>query len=290
MRSLRAGFSTTKRIDCPKSHFRSKYLPMTSKRKPLWRTKMWWFGPFVDITGRSLSIRSAWRYRLLEWCRRVWDIRKSHLFRRLVADSFFTLWVATDLYSLYNGTTRLLPLNVLGGVFGSALVVSEWTVFYEDYRDSRPLHVLWQPRVMQSPQQPNLYVHIESKNLLPFEIRCTFVDESNHMIAGQSYPTPEQQFVPGNNIAQQFFYPTQIPRTALIHLRRFQLVVEITPLLSVPAIRETWRDQYVIKETIGRFEMAGSSGGGWTGVPCRLQRWFFPEDQDQEWRDWMKGV
>jgi hypothetical protein len=180
--------------------------------------------------------------------------------------------------------------NVLGAFFGSALVVAEWTVFYEDYRDSRPLHVLWQARVMQSPQAQNLYVYIESKNLLPFEIRCTFVNEANQMIAGQSYPTPEQQFVPGKGIAEHFFYPTQIPRSALNHLKRFQLLVEITPLLSIPAVRETWRDQYVLNEKTRKFEMTISSGGGWTGVPCRLQRWFFPEDQDPEWRDWMKGL
>lgn len=231
-----------------------------------------------------------WKHRLLEWCRRLWDIRKSHLFGRLVADLFFTLWVATDVYALYNGTTPLLPLNEWGAAFGSLLVLSEWAVFYEDYRDSRPLHVLWQPRVMQSPRAPNLFVYIESKNFLPFEIRCTFIDEANKVIEGQFYPALEQQFVPRKGIAEHFFYPTQIPRSSLNHLKRFQLLVEITPLLSMPAVRETWRDQYVFNETTGRFEMTISSGGGWTGVPCRLQRWFFPEDQDQEWRDWMKGL
>jgi hypothetical protein len=261
-----------------------------SKRKPMWMTKMWWFGPFVDLTGKSMNVWSAWQHRLLDWSRRLWDVRKSPLLRRLVADLFFTLWVATDVYALYNRTIPLIPLNVWEAVFGSALVVAEWTIFYQDYRDNRPLHVLWQPRLMQAPQPQNLYIYLESKNLLPFEIRCTFVNESNQLIAGQSYPTPEQQFVPNKGVAEHFFYRTQIPRSALNQVKRFQLVVEITQLLSVPAIRETWRDQYVFNEATGKFEMAGSSGGGWTGVPCRLLRWFFPEDQDQTWRDWMKGL
>ena len=163
------------------------------KRKAMWLTKMYWFGPFVDLSGNPVGIRATWAIRFRQFAERIWTVRKG---RRLVANIFFTFWVSTDIVALIQGTTPPLPLSIWGAIFGSALVLSEWCIFWEEFRDSAPLHVLWQPRISQPPQQPYLYVHFESKNYLPFEARCTFANDRD--VAIGVCPSEYQEFVPNN--------------------------------------------------------------------------------------------
>jgi hypothetical protein len=118
----------------------------------MWLTKMYWRGPFVDITGKSLSIRTAWAYRLRQFAKRVLALRKG---KRLVADIFFTLWVFMDVLALIRGTVPLLPFSVWGAIFGCLLVLFEWIIFREEYMESAPLHVLWQPRYWSLPSSPS---------------------------------------------------------------------------------------------------------------------------------------
>jgi hypothetical protein len=145
-------------------------------RKPIWLTKMYWCGPFIDPGGNTVSIHAAWLHRAKQFGRRLLTVRNG---KRLVADIFFTLWVSTDVLELAEGKTPVLPLAIYGAVFGSLLVCFEWLIFYEEYRNSAPLHVLWQPRVAQAPHQPNLFIYFECKNSLPFEVRCTFTNSEN---------------------------------------------------------------------------------------------------------------
>jgi hypothetical protein len=105
------------------------------KRKPMWLTKMYWRGPLVDITGKSLSIRTAWAYRLRQFAKRVLALRKG---KRLIADIFSTLWVFMDVLALIKGAVPLLPFSIWGAIFGCLLVVFEWIIFREEFWRARP--------------------------------------------------------------------------------------------------------------------------------------------------------
>jgi hypothetical protein len=105
----------------------------------------------------------------------------------------FALWVSTDVIPLIKRTTPFTALSVCGAVFGVGLVVCEFGILVEEFKESAPLHVIWQPRVLPPPQQPYLCVHFESENNLPFEVRCTVVNDKN--IALGSYRS-EYQGVP----------------------------------------------------------------------------------------------
>jgi hypothetical protein len=251
------------------------------KRKPMWLTKMYWGGPFVDLTGKSITIRIAWAYRLKQFVKRILTLRKG---KRLIADIFFTLWVFMDVLALIKGTVPLLPLSIWGAIFGCLLVAFEWIIFREEYMESAPLHVLWQPRYCQPPMQPFLYVHFESKNNLPFEVRCTFTNDKNVVIG--ACPSGYEEFVPTES-RKCFAYSTQILRTSLNGLRSLRLHVEIASLTAHPKLHDRWISNFALDEASGKFKHAsGPVGMG----DLTTQTWWYPEEQDEEWLRWEQGL
>jgi hypothetical protein len=242
---------------------------------------MYWLGPFIDLSGKPVNVRTAWAIRLKRFAKRIWTVRKGKYW---IANSFFTLWVATDVLALIKGTTPLLPLSVWGAIFGSLLVSFEWWILVEDFKQSAPLHVLWQPRISQSAQERYLYVYFESKNDLPFEVRCTFANGEN--IAMAAHPPEYQEFVPTDG-RKQFAYQTKIPRALLDGLKSFRLHVEIAPLLAHPKLHDHWVYSFVCDEESGKFKR----GSGCIGVGVlHTQTWWYPQDQDEEWLRWEKGL
>lgn len=177
-----------------------------------------------------------------------------------------------------------MPFSIGGAVFGSLLVAFEWMIFYEEYTESAPLHVLWQPRVSSPPKQPHLYVHFESKNNLPFEVRCTFANDKN--IAMGISDLRYQEFVPkrGN---RRFAYVTQIPRAALDGIKSFRLHVEIASLVAHPKLHDHWTYHFALDKASGKFKHAsGQIGVG----DLSTQTWWYPGDQDEEWLLWEQGL
>lgn len=247
----------------------------------MWLTKMYWFGPFVDLSGNPVSVRTVWAIRFKAFAKRIRTVRKG---RHLVANIFFTFWVSTDIGALIKGTTPPLPFSIPGAFFGSALVLSEWWIFGEEFKNSAPLHVLWQPRISQLPQQPHLYVHFESKNYLPFEVRCTFTNDKNAAIG--VYPSEYREFVPSKG-NRHFAYQTRILRTNLSGLKKFVLHVEIAPLLAQPKLHDHWMYNFVLDEASGKFKSGSGCIG--TGV-LHTQTWWYPEEQDKEWLQWTEGL
>ena len=248
------------------------------KRKAMW---LYWFGPFVDLSGNPVGIRATWAIRFRQFAERIWTVRKG---RRLVANIFFTFWVSTDIVALIQGTTPPLPLSIWGAIFGSALVLSEWCIFWEEFRDSAPLHVLWQPRISQPPQQPYLYVHFESKNYLPFEARCTFANDRD--VAIGVCPSEYQEFVPSKG-NKRFAYRTRILRGNIDGLKNFVLHVKIAPLLAQPKLHDHWMYNFVLDEASGKFKRGSGCIG--TGV-LHTRTWWYPEEQDKEWLQWTEGL
>ena len=99
------------------------------------------------LTPRRLGLYltvpdTAWAIRFKQFAKRIWTLRKG---KHWIANSFFTLWVSTDVLALIKGTAPPLPLSVWGAVFGGLLVSYEWLILVEEFRQSAPLHVLWQP-------------------------------------------------------------------------------------------------------------------------------------------------
>jgi len=251
------------------------------KRRPIWMTKMYWCGPYVDITGKPVPLRAAWAHRLRQSATRLWTVRMR---KHWVANVFFTLWVSTDVLAIINGTTPLIPLSVWGAGFGVALVVFEWFILVDEFRESAPLHVIWQPRVLQPPQQPYLYVHFESKNCLPFEVRCTFANDNNTALG--SYPSEYQEFVPSKT-NRYFTYKTQVKRAALDGLKGFRLFVDIAPLLVHPKLHDHWVYNFSFDESSGKFKRAsGQIGYG----RLSTETWSYPEEQDEKWLHWEEGL
>jgi hypothetical protein len=156
----------------------------------MWMTKMYWCGPYVDITGKAVSVPSALAHRLRQSATRLCTVRMRKHWAAIV---LFALWVSTDVIPLIKRTTPFTALSVCGAVFGVGLVVCEFGILVEEFKESAPLHVIWQPRVLPPPQQLYLCVHFESENYLPFEVRCTVVNDKN--IALGSYRS-EYQGVP----------------------------------------------------------------------------------------------
>lgn len=246
----------------------------------MWLTSMYWFGPFVDLSGNALSIRRVWLARVKQIANRISTLRKG---RRLVADIFFTLWVSTDVLALIEGTTPVLPLSIFGAICGVLLVGFEWSIFYEEYTASGPLHLLWQPRFVQPPRQPYLYVHFESKNNLPFEVRCTFTDDENLPLGPHS---EFQEFVPSKD-TREFTYWTRIHRDLLDPLQKFRLHLEIASLLAQPKLRDHWIYNYALDKASGKFKHAS----GCVGVGnLTTQTWWSCEDQDENWLKWEDGL
>ncbi len=247
----------------------------------MWMTKAYWCGPYVDITGKAVTVRTAWAHRLRQSAKRLWTVRMRKHWAAIV---FFALWVSTDVIPLIKGTTPLTALSVCGAVFGVGLVVCEACILVEEFRESAPLHVIWQPRVLPSPQQPYLCVHFESKNRLPFEVRCTFANDNSTALG--SYPSEYQEFVP-NKTNRYFTYKTQVTRAALDSLKGFRLYVDIAPLLTRPKLHDHWVYNFSFDESSGKFKRAsGQIGYGRLGT----ETWWYPEDQDENWLRWAEGL
>jgi len=242
---------------------------------------MYWFGPFVDLTGKSVNIRTVWKHRLKQSAQQLWTVRKG---KHWIAAIFFTLWVATDVLALIEGTTPLIPLSFWGAGFGVALVVFEWWILIEEFKEGAPLHVLWQPRVLPSSQHSYLCVHFESKNDLPFEVRCTFTNEKG--IAIGTYPSEYLEFIPSKN-NKHFTYQTQITRTALNGFIGFRLYVDIAPLLTHPMLHDHWVYSFALDSESGKFKRTSGQIGF---DSLRTQTWWFAEEQDKEWLRWEDGL
>jgi hypothetical protein len=201
-----------------------------------------------------------------------------------VAIIFFALWVSTDVIPLIKGTSPLTALSVCGAVFGVALVVCEACILVEEFKESAQLHVIWQPRVLLPPQQPYLCVHFESKNYLPFEVRCTFANDKNNALG--SYPSEYQEFVP-SKANRHFTYQTQVMRTALDGLKGFRVYVDIAPLLGHPKLHDHWVYPFSFDESSGKFKRSsGQIGFGHLST----ETWWYPEEQDETWLHWAEGL
>lgn len=182
------------------------------------------------------------------------------------------------------GTTPITALSVCGAVFGIALVVCEFFILVEEFKESAPLHVIWQPRVLPSPQQSYLCVHFESKNYLPFEVRCTFANDNNTALG--SYPSEYHEFVPGKT-DRYFTYKTQVPRAALDGLRGFRLFVDIAPLLVHLKLHDHWVYNFSFDDSSGKFKRAsGQIGYG----RLSTETWWYQEEQDKDWLRWEEGL
>ena len=244
-------------------------------------TRMYWLGPFTDITGRPVDIISAWRYRVNRSARRLWTVRMR---KHWIANFFFSLWVSTDVIALVKGTAPLIPLSVWGACFGVALVAFEWWILVEEFRESAPLHVIWQPRVQPAPHPPYMCVHFESKNRLPFEVRCTFTNDRGGAIT--LHPSEYQEFVPDQR-KRTFTYQTAITRSSLNALAGFKLYVDIAPLLAHSKIHDHWVYHFALDTASGKFRRTGGMIG--SGQLC-TQTWWCPEEQDEQWLNWESGV
>jgi len=180
----------------------------------------------------------------------------------------------------------LTALSVSGAAFGVGLVVCEACSLVEEFRESAPLHVIWQPRVLPSPQQPYLCVHFESKNRwpLPFGVRCTFATDKN--IALGLGPSDYQEFVP-SKANRHFTYQTQVMRAALDGLKGFRVFVDVVPLLGHLKLHEGWTYHFRRDETSGKFKR--SSGQIGYGL-LTTESWWYPEEQDENWLHWEEGL
>jgi hypothetical protein len=175
-------------------------------------------------------------------------------------------------------------LSVSGAVFGVVLVVCEFCILVEEFNESAPLHVIWQPRVLSPPQQPYLYVHFESKNCLPFEVRCTVTNDKN--IALGVYQSEYQEFVP-TKTNRHFTYQTQVMRSALDGLKGFHLYVDIAPLQGHLKIHDHWVYNFAFDESSGKFKRSsGLIGHG----RLSTQTWWYAEEQDEKWLYWDEGL
>jgi hypothetical protein len=251
-----------------------------------WLTKMFWFGPYVDLTGKPVS---WWRFHRFYWwsiLKRIWNLRRG---RHFVANFFFTLWVVTDAIDLIQGYITPTLLHKAGIAFGSLLVLSEWAILWEEYKQSAPPRVLWQMRVLKPPQEPCIYFHFESKNLLPFEFRCTIQDEQGRpLMAGT--PIGYQECVPSEH-QNVFICRTGMLRPALNGRKSFQAVVEMAPLLADLKVHSRWVFNYTLDERTGKFKKGSGYSGGWYGAHAEaMQSWYFNEDQDAEWHHWQQGI
>lgn len=255
--------------------------PMVKKRRPMWMTKGYWCGPYVDITGKPVALHVAWANRLKQSGTRLWTVRMRKHWAAIV---FFALWVSTDVIALIQGTTPFTALSVWGAVFGVALVVCEFCILVEEFKESAPLHLIWQPRVLPPPQQPNLCVHFESKNYLPFEVRCTFANNSNSALGGCT--SEYQEFVPSKT-NRHFTYNTPVPKSALNGLKGFRLFVDIAPLLGHLKIHDHWVYNFAFDEASGKFKRtSGQIGRG----RLSAETWWFREEQDEKWLAWEEGL
>jgi hypothetical protein len=251
-----------------------------------WLTKMFWFGPYLDLTGKPVS---WWTFQRFYWwsvLKRIWNLRRRGYF---VANFFFTLWVFTDAVDLIQGYVTPTTLHKAGIAFGGLLVLSEWVILWGEYKQSAPPHVLWQMRVLDPPREPYIYFYFESKNLLPFEFRCFIQDEQAHPLMLGS-PLGYQECVPTKH--QKIFHcRTGTLRSALNGRKSFQAVVEMAPLLAELKVHSRWVFNYALDESTGKFKKGSGHSGGWYGIPHEvIQSWYFKEDQDGEWHRWEEGI
>ncbi len=251
-----------------------------------WFTKSFWLGPYQDPSGSPIRWWTFHRHYWWSILKRIWNLRRG---RHFVANFFFTLWVITDAVDLFQGYVTPSELHIAAIAFGSLLVLSEWAVLWEEYKNSAPPHVLWQVRVFEPPQDPYIYFYFESKNLLPFEFRCVIQDEGGRSLMPRP-PLGYQECVPSRH-QRSFLWPTGLVRSALDGRKRFQVAVDIAPLLADLKVHSCWTFSYALDEQTGKFKRGGGHSGGWFGIPADVIRsWYFREDQDAEWHRWEGGI